>query len=192
VSAHTEASVPQSGESVFYKAPAEALRSAAFASEVAQLRERAVADHPRVGWRIADRSYVELQEELARNRSTGPQRPRAWRTTDVATDDGLRHVADYLKSCRRIARRYLHHEAAAELVHEEVCRGGVVERLLSVTLPTAEGARASSLAADATGASWGAGATSLAESRRQWVRPRAEEYRAAYEAAIEAARARGG
>ncbi len=39
-----------------------------------------------------------------------PERPRAWQNTALPTDDGLRHLRDYLRGCRKLARIYLGHE----------------------------------------------------------------------------------
>jgi hypothetical protein len=183
MSGHSE---PENELSAKFKAPTEALRSASFARELELLRTLAFADHPLTTGRLARYDLGELQTLLERSRSAGLLRPRAWRDTSADANDGLRHVHDYLARCRRVSRRYLHHEAGAALVHEAARYGmGVLDHTTrEVSFPEATGPRASSLAADLTGASWGAGATSLAEARRQWVRPRAEQYDAAYAATV--------
>jgi hypothetical protein len=158
----------------------EAERSPRFRRGIDRLRRLAAGDgragYPRSTGRLTRSSFAELERALTHSaRLPDQQRPRAWRNNALAAADGLRHVRNYLRGCRKLARGFLGSEQAAPLIHELVCRHGYriqppPEDLAAA--PTA--AVASSLAAHITGASWGAGATAL---RQTWYRHRPQPAR---------------
>jgi hypothetical protein len=185
---------PLSGK---FKAAEQALRSPRFREGLDRLRPLCWEPHPRTGevGCLADHDYAALETLVrenaiqARTVEQAGRRPRARLNQESPTSDGLRFVREYMAGCRKLARHYLHHEAAAVLIHEELRKAGVLSNLASrEDFPTATGARASSLAADITGAYWGAGPTSLAQARREWSQLRASDYERAYQAALSALR----
>jgi hypothetical protein len=100
-------------------------------------------------------------------------RPRAWKNTDLPTDDGYRHIRTYQTSVKKLARQFIGAETVAPLVHDLVAATGYQLARLPTSLPSAPpaptGGQASNLAAHISGASWGSGATAL---RLAWRRAR--------------------
>ena len=158
-------------------AAAEAHRSMRFHMELDRLRHLA-AGSARDGYaRTTGPLNGKAWSDLSRLRTLGAQppeeRPRAWKHTQLPTDDGLRHVREYERGLRKTARTFLGTEGAAPLVHTLV--GGTGYQLPPYTAsapPAPTGAQASRLAAHITGASWGTGATAL---RTAWRRARLGE-----------------
>ncbi len=153
----------------------EAEHSPRFRSEIDRLRQLA-GGQARGGYRrstgqLSKRPWAQLEQTLADSlRLSQPQRPRAWANTLLPTDEGLRHLRDYLRGCRKLARTFLGHEQAAPLIHGLVTRTGYRIEVGPMAAPPAPTQKtASALAAYITGASWGAGATAL---RQAWYRAR--------------------
>jgi hypothetical protein len=156
-------------------AAVEAARSPRFRAGIDRLRRLAAGEergrYPRStgpltlwSWRQLERAY-EHRRRLAQG-----ERPRAWRNSALPTDDGLRHLRDYLRGCRKLARTFLGSEQAAPLVHDLVARAGYRTNPWPASAPPPPtGPHASTLAAHVTGASWGAGATA---NRVAWHRAR--------------------
>src|SRR6266540_5973144 len=138
----------------------EAQRSLRFQAEVDRLRHLAAGHdrrgYPRTTGPLTDKSWSELSQLRPLGAEPQEERPRAWKNTPLPTDDGLRHVRDYERGCRKVALTLLGTERAAPLVHDLV--GGTGYRLHPFTgsiAPAPIGSNASSLAAYITGASWG-------------------------------------
>jgi hypothetical protein len=135
--------------------------------------------------------------ERLRQLALGTHRGEYGRTTGLLTDydfDELRehgdhgHVRNYIRCCSTTARVHLGQEQAAELVHAHVCTGDFPIRRAWGPLASAAGLTgppASGCAAWHVGASYRG---SSDESRRRNHLTRADEYRAAYELAIQAVR----
>src|SRR5439155_16252646 len=117
---------------------------------------------------LSEMTWDELEQLPARwNAINQLERPRAWRETDRPTDEGLRHVRDYVRGCRALAREFLSSERFAARIHALVC-GTDYELTLGVTASTAPapaGGIASVLSAHLSGASWGVPTATL---RHQW------------------------
>jgi hypothetical protein len=159
-------------------AAGEARHSSRFQGEIDRLRDLAAGSHRQGYSRTTGPLTHTSWDELSRSVSdliSQPQneRPRAWRNTDLPTDDGYRHVRTYQTSVRKVARQFIGAETVAPLVHDLVAATGYQLARLPTSLPSAPpaatGGHASSLAAHISGASWGSGATAL---RLAWRRAR--------------------
>src|SRR5207253_9048373 len=100
----------------FVWAAREAERWPRFQSEIERLRRLAAgterAGYPRTTGPLTRRGWGELEREFAEaQRLDQADRPRAWKNTPLPTGDGLRHLRDYLRGCRKAARVFLGHEA---------------------------------------------------------------------------------
>jgi hypothetical protein len=156
-------------------AASEAAHSPRFHPEIDRLRAIAAgksrAGYPRTTGPLTGQAWPSLEEILANaSRRAQHQRPYAWKNTELPTDEGLRHLSDYLRGCRKVGREFLGHPDTGPLVHQLVSATGyrvIVPTTISPLAPT--GPAASTLAAHITGASWGSGATAL---RQAWRRAR--------------------
>jgi hypothetical protein len=160
-------------------------RSLRFLAEIERLRRLAAgADrggYPRTTGPLTTWSLEELERELKTAQQVEQaDRRRAWKNTALLTDDPLRHVRDYLRGCRRVARTYLGSEQLAPEIHALVRRGGYLASAPATDRPAPTRANASQLAAHISGASWGAGATANAQAwrraRPQQPRPRPDTF----------------
>ena len=156
----------------------EAQHSPRFHGEIDRLRDLAAGSHRQGYSRTTGPLTHGSWDELSRSVSdliSQPQgeRPRAWKNTDLPTDDGYRHVRSYQTSVKKVARQFIGAEAVAPPVHDLVGATGYQLARLPTSLPSALAApsdgQASSLAAHISGASWGSGATAL---RVAWRRAR--------------------
>jgi hypothetical protein len=159
-------------------AAGEAQHSSRFHGEIDRLRHLAAGSHRRGYSRttgpLTHKSWDELSRTVSELRSQPqPDRPHAWRNTDLPTDDGYRHARTYQTSLRKVARQFIGTEAVPPHVHDLVGATGYQLTRLPTTLPSAPpaptGGQASNLAAHITGATWGSGATAL---RLSWRRAR--------------------
>lgn len=156
-------------------AAGEAAHSARFPPKVDRLRALAAgetrAGYPRTTGPLNAQPWPTLEQILAHSsRLAQHLRPYAWANTEHPTSEGLRHLRDYLRGCRKVGREFLGHPDTASLVHQLVRATGyqvIVPTTISPAAPT--GPAASNLAAHITGASWGAGATA---HRQTWRRAR--------------------
>lgn len=180
------------GVDYFVWAARECARSPRFRREVDVLRRLARGadrgEYARTTGPLGDRGWEELEELLdQQRRQDQAARAHAWKNTDKPTDDPLRHVGDYLRRCRRVARGFLGHEDAAPAIHRVVVAlERPVEALVAelaadasgalapgeyipIRPPAPQGPVASALAAHIIGVSFGAGATAM---RQAWYRHR--------------------
>jgi hypothetical protein len=156
-------------------AASEAERSPRFQASIDRLRALAAgetrAGYPRTTGPLTGQAWPALEQILAdASRRAQHHRPYAWKNTELATDDGLRHLRDYLRGCRKVGRQFLGHPDTGPLVHQLVRATGyqaIVPTTISPPAPT--GPAASNLAAHITGASWRSGATA---HRQAWRRAR--------------------
>jgi hypothetical protein len=177
----------------FVWAARECAKSPRFGSEVDGLRRLARGadrgEYARTTGPLGDFGWEGLEELLnQQRRQDQAARRHAWKNTDKPTDDPLRHVADYLRRCRRVARGFVGHEDAAPAIHRIiVALEGSVEQLvaeleanapdapaqhgesIAIRPPAPHGPVASGLAAHITGVPFGAGATAM---RQAWYRHR--------------------
>jgi hypothetical protein len=119
--------------------------------------------YPRTTGPLTGYSWEGLGHALADNRTLDPGERRCWRNAHPPSNEGLRHVSDYLQRCRSAARRFLGHEEMGPIIHELVCGDGY-EIVLPSGMPEPPavwGHRASSMAAYISGAPWVVGATAL-------------------------------
>jgi hypothetical protein len=156
----------------------EAKCSRRFRGEIDRLRSLAVgasrAGYIRTTGPLSALAWEDLTQRIpALLREDQSDRPRAWRNPQLPTDDSLRHVRDYERGVRKLARQYLGTEHAAPHVHELIAAAGYRLRPYEGTAhPAPTGAQASTLAAHITGASWGTGATALRVAWYRATRPR--------------------
>jgi hypothetical protein len=155
-------------------AAAEASRSQRFGAEIDRLRRLAVgadrSGYARTTGPLTLTPYGELAELRQTGAAPQEQLPRAWKNTQLLTDDGLRHVRDYERGLRKTARTFLGTERAAPLLHSLVATTGYqLARFVGSIAAAPNGPLASTLAAHITGASWGSGATA---NRIAWRRAR--------------------
>src|SRR6266516_7885395 len=148
----------------------EAQHSSRFHDEIDRLRDLAAGFHRRGYSRttgpLTSKSWDELSRTVSELLSQPqPDRPHAWRNTDLPTDDGYRHVRTYQTSVRKVARQFIGTEDVAPLVHDLVGATVYQLALFPTTLPSAPpaptGGQASNLAAHIARATWGSGATAI-------------------------------
>jgi hypothetical protein len=176
------ASSPSGAQSYLSWAAHVLASSPPFREAIAKLRAVARGEtrggYPLTTGPLTSYSFGTLEEmPIAWNGVWYEERPRAWSRNLSPTDEGLRHVRDYVRRCRTLARRYLVTETYGYLVHELVRADGYLLAVASIVSPYAAptGLVASQVAACFTGASWGAGATANQQSKyRYFMRERTE------------------
>lgn len=154
----------------------EAARSAAFRAEVDALRALAAghgrSSYPRSTGPLTRHSLRGLERLLDENRALDASERGGWTNAELPTDDGLRHVRDYLRGCRRVALDYLGSTQLAAQLHDLVRDVGYeVKVSTGAPEPAAPvGHLASSMAAHIHRREhWRAGATAM---RQVWRRNR--------------------